>query len=439
MDGDSTQSLRDIAAALGVTWKRSRKRLPPSSNAKFVELVFDLRSHILPKEELCIDENLQGSRPDIRLLGGCLSKLATRGGSHGEDLDEKFRAVDQDRRSRWCDLDEDEVEECEGHCAVGESAVGKEEKEAQTEADMTNMKMVIGPEGLFGVVEQTACHCLMLELQSLVPVGLDEYECRMGDYIPLEVSDTAVDLEGGLEDSLGKFGEQVRYNMNTVCDMQRGIISNLAKVGDLLDEALKIDGCVACGFQQEEASSGLFFFTEPPDGCELRELRESQDRISLLMGSMCTAACEHLPGTRSVDSEFLSFGPPRKCQDPGDSSTLVVEASPQWADTPTAVMEKAAAIRSAPPEYLAGFEEQELDDYDVILNEIFARPSSKTTYIAALQEVHCLCGDHVDDVCGLLTIPMTWLELKRAIVARVMKLDGECSLLDVISEIRSEM
>mmetsp|Transcript_87223 Transcript_87223/g.188907 ORF Transcript_87223/g.188907 Transcript_87223/m.188907 type:complete len:419 (+) Transcript_87223:68-1324(+) len=418
MDGGSSQSLQAIAAALGVTWRRSRKRLPPSSKAKFVELLFDLRSHILPKEELCIDENLQGSRPDIRLLGGCLSKLATRGGSHGEDLDEKFRAVDQDRRSRWCDLDEEEGKECEDHCAVGESAADREEKEAQTEADMTNMEMVIGPDGLLGVVEQTACHCLMLELQSLVPVGLDEYECRMGDYIPLEDSDTGVDLEGGLEDSLSKFGEQVRHNMNTVCDMQRGIISNLAKMGELLDEALKIDGCVACGSQQEEASSGLFFFTEPPDGCELRELRESQDRISLLMGSMCTAACEHLPG---------------------DSSLSVVEDSPQWAGTPTAVMEKAAAIRGAPPEYLAGFEEQELGDYGIILNEIFARPSSKTTYIAALQEVHCLCGDHVDDVCGLLTIPMTWLELKRAIVARVMKLDGEFSLLDVISEIRSEM
>ena len=65
--------------------------------------------------------------------------------------------------------------------------------------------------------------------------------------------------------------------------------------------------------------------------------------------------------------------------------------------------------------------------------------SSKTTYIAALQEVSCLCGDQVDDVCGLLNIPMTWLKLKRVIVARVMQLDGEFSLLDVISEIRSEM
>ena len=160
------------------------------------------------------------------------------------------------------------------------------------------------------------------------------------------------------------------------------------------------------------------FFTEPYDGNELRELRESQDRISLLMGGMWAAACEHLPG---------------------DSSLSVGEDSPQWAGTPTDVMEKAAAIRSAPPEYLAGFEEQGLDDYDIILNEIFARPSSKTTYIAALQEVHSLCGDQVDDVCGLLNIPMTWLKLKRVIVARVMQLDGEFSLLDVISEIRSEM
>ena len=118
---------------------------------------------------------------------------------------------------------------------------------------------------------------------------------------------------------------------------------------------------------------------------------------------------------------------------------LVMEGSPQWAVTPTDVMEKAAAIRSAPPEYLAGFEEQELGDYDIILNESFARPSSKTTYIAVLQEVHSLCRDQVDDVCGLLSIPMTWHELKRAIVARVMQLDGDFSLLDVISKIRSEM
>ena len=102
------------------------------------------------------------------------------------------------------------------------------------------------------------------------------------------------------------------------------------------------------------------------------------------------------------------------------SGDEVVGVSPQWADTPTAVMERAAAIRNAPPEYLAGFEEQELGDYDIVLNEIFSRPSSKTTYIAALQEVQCLCEDQVDDVCDLLSIPMTWHELKGAIVARVM-------------------
>ena len=63
---------------------------------------------------------------------------------------------------------------------------------------------------------------------------------------------------GGLGDSLGKFGGQVRDGMNIVCDMQRKIIGDLAKVGDILDEALKIVDCVASGDQQEEASSGLF-------------------------------------------------------------------------------------------------------------------------------------------------------------------------------------
>ena len=188
MDGGSSQSLQTIAAALGVTWRRSRKRLPPSSKAKFVELLFDLRSHILPKDELIIDEGLQNSGSDIRLLGGFLAKLATRGTSQVEGLDDTFRAVGQDRRDRWCDLDaeEEEEEECEGHCAVGESEACKEEKEAQTVANMTNMEMVIGPAGLLGVVEQAACRCLLLEVRSSVPGSLEEYECTMDDYIPLE-------------------------------------------------------------------------------------------------------------------------------------------------------------------------------------------------------------------------------------------------------------
>ena len=50
-----------------------------------------------------------------------------------------------------------------------------------------------------------------------------------------------------------------------------------------------------------------------------------------------------------------------------------------------------------------------------------------------------MCEDQVDDVCDLLGIPMTWHELKRAIVARVMQLDGNFSLLDVISMIGGEM
>ena len=101
MDSDSSQPLHAIAAALGVTWKRSRKRLPPSSKAKFVELLFDLRFHILPKEELIIDESLQRSRPDMRLLGVFLARLAIRGSSLGEDLDKNLRAVEQVCTNRW--------------------------------------------------------------------------------------------------------------------------------------------------------------------------------------------------------------------------------------------------------------------------------------------------------------------------------------------------
>ena len=211
--------------------------------------------------------------------------------------------------NRWCDLDEEEGEESEDHCAIDESAAGKEEKEAQSEADMTNMEMVIGLVSLLGVVEQTACRCLLLELQSSVPGSFDECECTMDDYIPLEDSVAGGELEGGLGESLGRFSEQVRVDINMVCDMQKKIINDLAKVGDMLDEAWQIVSWAAGGSQQEVASSGLLFFTEPSVGCELRGLRESQDRIGLLMGSMCAAACEHLPVTRSVDCEFLSSGP----------------------------------------------------------------------------------------------------------------------------------
>ena len=108
MDYSASQSLQDIAAALGVTWKRSRKRLPASSKAKFVELLLDLRSHILPKEELSIEENLQRARPDIRLLVGFLAKLATRLSLQSEELNEEVHAVRQEGRARWCDLVDEE-------------------------------------------------------------------------------------------------------------------------------------------------------------------------------------------------------------------------------------------------------------------------------------------------------------------------------------------
>ena len=461
MDYSASQSLQDIAAALGVTWKRSRKRLPASSKAKFVELLLDLRSHILPKEELSIEENLQRARPDIRLLVGFLAKLATRGSLQSEELNEEAHVVWQGGKARWCDL-VDEEEKGEDHCVIGESAGGRAEKEErgtqtecfdqrgggevrvvecaiQTMVNMTNTEVVIGPSGLLEVVEQSACRCLLLELQRSVPLFSGEYDCVMDDYTSLEVSEACGELESGLGILLGEFGEQVRRGMGMVYDMQKGRVSDLAKLSDLLDEVLKVDSC-ACGDpQQEVARSGLLCSPEPSVGCELRDLREIRDRIGELMRSMHDAASELLPGTRSVGSECLSFGPFRLRQGPVGSRLLVMEASPEWTCTPPTVLERAAAIRSAPPVYLAGLEEQELGEYDILLNEIFARPSCKASYIANLQEVQCLCGEQVDQVCDLLNVPMQWQELKRAIIAKVMQLDGEFSLFDVIAEIGSEM
>ena len=102
-------------------------------------------------------------------------------------------------------------------------------------------------------------------------------------------------------------------------------------------------------------------------------------------------------------------------------------------------MQRAQAIRSSPPEHLADLDFCDLDHYDVVLNEVLARPTILGEYISILREVQGVCGDWVDLVGEILGVSLDWVALKRAIVARVLGRQGSFALLDVIGEIRNSM
>merc|ERR1711966_7224 len=157
-------------------------------------------------------------------------------------------------------------------------------------------------------------------------------------------------------------------------------------------------------------------------------LLDFRSRVGWLLGQMSVAATSFLPAHQSELLEHSS-----------DCGTCFLELSPEWTSAPSYIVQRAQAIRSSPPEHLADLDFCELDHFDVVLNEVLARPSNLGEYISILREVQNVCGDRVDLVCETLGVSLDWVDLKRAIVASVLDRQGSFALLDIIEEIRDSM
>ena len=220
----------------------------------------------------------------------------------------------------------------------------------------------------------------------------------------------------GMSRRLACFSGLVSHNLLYIIGVQEALIRQFRKVSDDMNHVVAI-GCVGGDLlrsefgEHDELDVGFF---------DPNVLLDFRGRVGWLLGQMSVAATSFLPAHQS-------------------EPLVILEPSPEWTSVPHYIAQRALAIRSSPPEHLADLDFCGLDHYDVVLNEVLARPTFLGEYISILREVQAVCGDRVDLVCETLGISLDWVALKRAIVARVLGRRGSFALLDIIGEIRDSM
>ena len=244
-------------------------------------------------------------------------------------------------------------------------------------------------------------------------IGIEETSFEDDDGLVIE-------MNGQLESFSGLVSQYLFY----VFGIQQALIRQIRKVGDDMNQVVA-GGCVGGGLLRSEFGEhdelGVGFF-------DPNVLLDVQGRVGWLLGQMSVAATSFLPAHQS---ELLGHS--------SDCRTVFLELSPEWTGVPPSIVQRARAIRSSPPEHLADLDFCDSGHFDVVLNEVLARPTFLGEYISILREVQDVCGDRVDLVCEILGVSLDWVALKRAIVARVLERQGSFALLDVIGEIRNSM
>ena len=216
---DPADVLFGVASALGATWRRSRRKLPRSTRAKFVELLHDIKGHISPKPECNANENIRDARTDIRDLTEFLRRIATRGFAEtATGVANRCTASGTiAARMRWCDMRDDDGSEesaCENSGGLPDTvSVGTQtladvcdmssvttqmqanDSEVQTEMSMANFAVICEHEAVLGMVQETACRTLLQEIasfESSIPPSCFEYvfagaeDVHIGEDFPLQ-------------------------------------------------------------------------------------------------------------------------------------------------------------------------------------------------------------------------------------------------------------
>ena len=250
----------------------SRKKLPPSTKARFVELLHDIRGHILPKEELSAEQNLQTATPDMRMITYFLRMLATRGsGSEssggGGGCDEGRQAAS----SSWCDVADESGDggrlSSEAPCGsssdsvatsevgtqtdfaneVGEYRMRGHAQATQTQSDTENTVVIYGWVQLLEVVEQTAREVVEQTARSVVSQGALDVDRGLvetvGSFMNSYVSISAgSEIDERLENDMAEMLSRFRATTSELEDVMHGMIAVLAPrvgaTGAILAEAV---------------------------------------------------------------------------------------------------------------------------------------------------------------------------------------------------------
>jgi hypothetical protein len=133
------------------------------------------------------------------------------------------------------------------------------------------------------------------------------------------------------------------------------------------------------------------------------------DGCSSLLQCMCSSACEFLPCSNpsGVSHQLFSDVVPGQ---------LLLEFDLEWIGVPYHVSACAADLRKAHPMYLGGLGLNDLSALGLVIDCVLAQPRCMRKYVAARRGLQTLGHGQLDEVCNLLELSFSWVELKRAMI-----------------------
>ena len=122
-------------------------------------------------------------------------------------------------------------------------------------------------------------------------------------------------------------------------------------------------------------------------------------------------------------------------RDPDDSCRVLLSLDPEWTCVPPHVSVRAQEIMQCFPQHLDGCPTEDMDEVDLVLNEVLARPATTSSFVGHLRELQSVCPD-LDAMCEMLGLRVSWLELKRLLIVRAQTRSSSFSLLELVEEVR---
>ena len=177
---------------------------------------------------------------------------------------------------------------------------------------------------------------------------------------------------------------------------------------------------------------------EGDEGCELEDvcstmmmkLETIKGMIVYVLQCMCSGAQEFLPSTSGAPC-----GAFRVSRDPDEPCRIHFSPDPEWTCVPPHVSVRAQEIRKCFPQHLDGCPTEDMDEFDLVLNEVLARPATTSSLVGRMRELQSVCPN-LDAMCEMLGLHVSWLELKRLLIVRAQTRSSSFSLLELLEEVR---
>ena len=374
--------------------------------------------YVVPDPVESAAASMEGTRSDIKEVIDLFRLVAVR---DPQPSTSSCSVSSTSAARRWSDVVDDE--ERESYAQAAGSYAGGERRTTcsctQTDLDLSRATLVAGEAALVGLVEECACFRVLDELLNIrhawhiefADLGVVSDVVASTDIGILEISD--FDVQGGAEAMLrcnraacslvelvgGVAGE--RYSVH--CKLLSMIGAEIALPREELHPC-----CTPLGEGDEDC--------DQEDGCStmLTELEAIKGRISFVLQCMCSGAQEFLQG---LDCRVL------------------LSLDPEWTCVPSLVSVRAQEIRKCFPPHLDGCPTEEMDEFDLVLNEVLARPATTSSFVEHMRELQSICPD-LDAMCEMLGLRVSWLELKRLLIVRAQTRSSSFSLLELVEEVR---